>query len=105
MPQAQREAMLPLAAGARLAVELGVRQGLDRYLDRYIGIEDDMLGMVGDHVRWNFEAGQVSDRIVKVHTRDAEDKGNSRHCADNDPKYEIRSGKTEHIASTRARRG
>ncbi len=27
---------------------------------------------VGDHVRWNSEAGHVSGRIIKVHTRDTE---------------------------------
>jgi hypothetical protein len=25
---------------------------------------------VGDHVRWNSEAGYVNGRIIKVHTRD-----------------------------------
>lgn len=25
---------------------------------------------LGDHVRWNSEAGRVSGRIIKVHTRD-----------------------------------
>jgi Hypervirulence associated proteins TUDOR domain len=24
---------------------------------------------VGDHVRWNSEAGHVSGRVIKVHTR------------------------------------
>ena len=41
LPQAEREAVLPPAVGARLAVELGVRQGWDRY----IGAAGDMLGM------------------------------------------------------------
>jgi hypothetical protein len=30
---------------------------------------------IGDHVRWNSEAGEVSGRIIKVHTRDQEYKG------------------------------
>jgi hypothetical protein len=30
---------------------------------------------VGDHVRWNAEAGFVSGTIVKVHTRDTDYKG------------------------------
>ena len=34
---------------------------------------------VGDHVRWNSEAGYVSGRIIKVHTRDTEYKGHRRH--------------------------
>lgn len=53
---------------------------------------------VGDHVRWNSEAGQVSGAIVKKHTRDTEYKGHKRHCTKDDPQYEIRSDKTDHIA-------
>jgi hypothetical protein len=30
---------------------------------------------VGDHVRWNSEAGHVSGKIVKVHTKDTDYKG------------------------------
>jgi transketolase len=41
LPQAERDAVLPPAVGARLAVELGVRQGWDRY----IGAAGDMLGL------------------------------------------------------------
>lgn len=41
LPQAEREAVLPPSVGARLAVELGVRQGWDRY----IGAHGDMLGV------------------------------------------------------------
>ena len=41
LPQAERDAVLPPAVGARLAVELGVRQGWDRY----IGAAGDMLGV------------------------------------------------------------
>lgn len=36
---------------------------------------------VGDHVRWNSEAEQVSGRIIKVHTRDTECKGYPRHAS------------------------
>lgn len=53
---------------------------------------------VGDHVGWNSEAGHVTGRIVKVHTRDTQYKGHVRHCSAADPQYEIRSDKTEHIA-------
>ncbi len=38
-----KESVLPAAVGARLAVELGVRQGWDRYL----GFEGKFLGMEG----------------------------------------------------------
>jgi hypothetical protein len=53
---------------------------------------------VGDHVRWNSEAGHVSGTIVKVHTRDFQWKGYTRHCSEEDPHYEIRSDKSEHVA-------
>ncbi|CAN7502220.1 transketolase [Pseudomonas sp. LjRoot263] len=41
LPQAERDAVLPPSVGARLAVELGVRQGWERY----IGARGDMLGV------------------------------------------------------------
>ncbi len=41
LPQAERDAVLPPSVGARLAVELGVRQGWERY----IGAHGDMLGV------------------------------------------------------------
>ena len=53
---------------------------------------------VGDHVRWNSEAGCVTGRIVKVHTRDVDYKGHTQRCSPDDPQYEIRSDKTDHIA-------
>lgn len=53
---------------------------------------------VGDHVVWNSEAGYVRGRIIKVHTRDVDYKGHTRHASDNDPQYEIKSDKTDHIA-------
>jgi hypothetical protein len=53
---------------------------------------------VGDHVIWNSEAGCVRGRIIKVHTRDVDYKGHTRHASDNDPQYEIKSDKTDHIA-------
>jgi hypothetical protein len=53
---------------------------------------------VGDHVRWNSEAGHVSGRIIKVHTRDTEYKGHPRHASKEEPQYEIQSDKTDHIA-------
>jgi transketolase len=41
LPQSERDAVLPPSVGARLAVELGVQQGWDRY----IGAHGDMLGV------------------------------------------------------------
>jgi len=53
---------------------------------------------VGDHVTWNSEAGRVSGRIVKVHVQDVEWKGYTHHATANEPQYEIKSDKTDHIA-------
>ena len=53
---------------------------------------------VGDHVTWNSEAGHVSGKIIKVHTKDANYKGYKHHASPDDPQYEIKSDKTDHIA-------
>lgn len=53
---------------------------------------------VGDRVTWNSEAGHVSGKIIKVHTRDTDYKGYTHHASVGDPQYEIRSDKTEHVA-------
>lgn len=53
---------------------------------------------VGDHVKWNSEAGHVSGRIIKIHTRDVAYKGYTHHASKNDPQYEIKSDKTDHVA-------
>lgn len=57
---------------------------------------------VGDHVTWNSEAGHVSGRIIKVHTRDVNYKGYTHHASKADPQFEIRSDKTDHIALHKA---
>ena len=54
---------------------------------------------VGDHVRWNSEAGQVAGTIIAVHTRDFQYKGHARRASPDDPQYEIKSDKTDHIAA------
>ena len=54
---------------------------------------------VGDHVRWNSEAGWVSGHVIKVHTRDFDYKGYTHHATPDSPQYEIRSDKTDHIAA------
>ncbi|SEA22723.1 Protein of unknown function [Arachidicoccus rhizosphaerae] len=54
---------------------------------------------VGDHVKWNSEAGYVTGRIIKVHTKDFDYKGYTHHCSAEDPQYEIKSDKTDHIAA------
>jgi hypothetical protein len=53
---------------------------------------------VGDHVTWNSEAGRVSGKIIKVHTRDVDYKGYTHHASADDPQYEIKSNKTDHVA-------
>jgi hypothetical protein len=53
---------------------------------------------VGDHVRWNSEAGHVSGKIIRIHTRDTEYKGHPRHASMDAPQYEIKSDKTDHVA-------
>ncbi len=57
---------------------------------------------VGDHVSWNSEAGRVSGRIVKVHTRDISYKGYTHHASRDEPQYEIKSDKTDHVALHKA---
>lgn len=54
---------------------------------------------VGDHVSWNSEAGRVSGKITKVHTQDFDYKGHTRRASSDEPQYEIKSDKTDHIAA------
>ncbi len=49
---------------------------------------------VGDHVSWNSEAGRVTGRIVRVHTKDVNYKGYTHHASVDDPQYEIKSDRT-----------
>lgn len=58
---------------------------------------------IGDHVRWNSEAGYVTGRIIAVHTADFDYKGYTHHASDDDPQYEIKSDKTDHIAAHKGR--
>jgi hypothetical protein len=53
---------------------------------------------VGDRVIWNSEAGRVSGKIVKVHTKDLDYKGYTHHASKDVPQYEIKSDKTDHVA-------
>jgi Hypervirulence associated proteins TUDOR domain len=56
---------------------------------------------IGDRVSWNSEAGRVSGTIIRVHTRDVDYKGHTHHASPESPQYEIKSGKTAHIAMHR----
>ena len=53
---------------------------------------------VGDHVRWHSEAGHVAGTITKVITSEVEFKGYKVHASKDEPQYEIKSDKTDHIA-------
>ena len=53
---------------------------------------------VGDHVRWNSEAGHVSGHIIRVVTEEIPFKTYTVHASEAEPQYEIRSDRTDHIA-------
>ena len=53
---------------------------------------------IGDHVSWASEVGRVSGAITRVHTRNFDVSGYSHHASADEPQYEIKSSKTEHIA-------
>ena len=54
---------------------------------------------IGDHVRWNSEAGSVSGTVIAIHTKDFVYKGHIHRASKDDPQYEIKSDKTDHIAA------
>jgi len=58
---------------------------------------------IGDHVTWNSEAGRVTGTIIAIHTKDFDYKGHTRRATEDDPQYEIKSDKTDHVAAHRGR--
>jgi len=54
---------------------------------------------IGDHVSWNSEAGRVSGKIIAIHIKDFDYKGHLHHASKDDPQYEIKSDKTDHITA------
>lgn len=54
---------------------------------------------VGDHVSWNSEAGRVSGRIIRIHREDFDYKGHRRRASPEEPQYEIKSDRTDHVAA------
>jgi hypothetical protein len=40
---------------------------------------------IGDHVRWNSEAGYVTGRIIRIHIRDTQYKGHLRRARRDQP--------------------
>lgn len=69
-----------------------VRMGAEKMVKRF---------RIGDHVRWNSEAGFVSGTIIAIHTTDFDYKGHVHHATEDDPQYEIKSDKTDHVAAHR----
>jgi hypothetical protein len=57
---------------------------------------------VGDRVSWNSEAGRVRGRITRVHFKNVTRKGYVHHASPDEPQYEIKSDKTEHVALHKA---
>ena len=53
---------------------------------------------VGDHVRWNSEAGWVTGIIIKKIASDTKFKGYIHHASRVAPQYLIQSDKTDHVA-------
>ncbi|HEX4591103.1 MAG TPA: DUF2945 domain-containing protein [Gemmataceae bacterium] len=53
---------------------------------------------IGDHVRWNSEAGMVSGIIKKKVTKPIKFKGYTVRASKDEPQYLIQSDKTDHQA-------
>jgi hypothetical protein len=53
---------------------------------------------IGDYVSWNSEVGRVTGTITKVITSQIEFKGYKVQASKDEPQYEIKSDKTDHIA-------
>jgi len=58
---------------------------------------------IGDHVRWNSEAGYITRTIAKVHERSFNCKGYTHRATKVDPQYEIKSDKTDQVAAHKRR--
>jgi Hypervirulence associated proteins TUDOR domain len=86
--------------GCTSQIQLHARSNVLNWVAQ-LRVGEDEMGKrfkVGDHVTWNSEAGQVSGRIVKVHSKDVDYKGHTHHASEDEPQYEIKSDKTDHIA-------
>ena len=53
---------------------------------------------VGDHVKWNSEAGRVSGVIARKVTSNTRFKGYLHHASKDEPQYMINSDKSDHVA-------
>ena len=54
---------------------------------------------IGDRVGWNSEAESVRGTIIRVHTHDFNYKGHIHHASPDLLRDEIKSDRTDHIAS------
>jgi hypothetical protein len=57
---------------------------------------------IHDRVSWNSEASRVSGMVIRIHTRDFNVNGYTHHATPDEPQYEIKSSKTDHIAFHKA---
>lgn len=57
---------------------------------------------VGNRVGWNSEAGHVTGTITHVHTKPFTVNGYTHHASPEEPQYEIKSSKTDHVAYHKA---
>ena len=52
---------------------------------------------------WNSEAGRVRGTIIRIHIKDLDYEGYIHHASKEDPQYEIKSDKTDHVALHKGR--
>lgn len=82
----------------RAASERAIRETLERSMKGAVTAVARKFEL-GDHVSWNSEAGRVLGKIIRVHMRDFDYNGHTRHASPEDPQYEVKSDKTDHIAA------
>ena len=56
----------------------------------------------GDLVSWKYEGGRTSGTVIAIHQQPFEVNGYTHHASPTDPQYEIRCGRTGHIAFHKA---
>ena len=54
---------------------------------------------IGDHVRWNSEAGIVQGTIIRIHYSNVDFKGYTHHATEKEQQYEIKRDISDHIAA------
>lgn len=62
--------------------------------------DDDVQG--GRPRSLEFRLGYVTGHITKVHKRDFELLGHVRRASEDEPQYEVKSDKTDHVAAHKA---